>query len=350
MSSIFVLGAGMVGVSTALALQADGHEVVLVDRGDAGRETSYGNAGIIQAEAVEPFAMPRDLISLARIALRRSNDVNYHLAALPGQARALWAYFQASRPDRHRAIAADYAPMIRRSTADHQVLIEASGAEHLIRRNGFYQVYRSAAQLDAAARDAARINETYGVGVETLDAAQLQRREPALRPGLAGALRWTDPWTCRDPGGLVAAYALLFQKRGGRFENGDAATLKSANSYSDAGDARTLTSANAYTDSVFQAFNDDFDALRSDVDHRFHVQDRRIDRMAAMSGAYAGMAMNTAGLSGRNRIGVGVGAQGGEAALAIGYQRAIGTRAAVSLGGAIGGGEKSVMGGAGFSW
>lgn len=226
MSSIFVLGAGMVGVSTALALQADGHEVVLVDRGDAGRETSYGNAGIIQAEAVEPFAMPRDLSSLARIALRRSNDVNYHLAGLPGQARALWAYFQASRPDRHRAIAADYAPMIRRSTADHQVLIEASGAEHLISRNGFYQVYRSAAQLDAAARDAARINETYGVGVETLDAAQLQRREPALRPGLAGALRWTDPWTCRDPGGLVAAYALLFQKRGGRFENGDAATLQ----------------------------------------------------------------------------------------------------------------------------
>lgn len=73
-------------------------------------------------------------------------------------------------------------------------------------------------------------------------------------------------------------------------------------------------------------------------------------KMAAMSGAYAGMAMNTAGLAGRNRIGVGVGGQGGEAALAVGYQRAIGDRASVSLGGAFGGGEKSLMGGAGFSW
>lgn len=227
MSSIFVLGAGMAGVSTALALQAEGHEVVLIDRKEPGRETSYGNAGIIQAEAVEPYAMPRDLVSLARIVFRRGNDVNYHLAALPGQARGLWEYFRASRRDRHRAIAAVYAPMIRRSTADHQALIGKAGVEHLIRRDGFYQIYRSAARLAAASREAARISDTYAVGVETLDAAQLQRREPALRTGLVGAVHWTDAWTCLDPGGLVAAYAQLFQRQGGHFEMGDATTLRS---------------------------------------------------------------------------------------------------------------------------
>src|SRR3546814_11723347 len=69
-----------------------------------------------------------------------------------------------------------------------------------------------------------------------------------------------------------------------------------------------------------------------------------------MSGAYAGMAMNTAGLAGANRIGVGVGGQNGESALAVGYQRAIGNRASISIGAAFGGGESSVLGGAGFSW
>src|SRR5690606_5096707 len=118
----------------------------------------------------------------------------------------------------------------------------------------------------------------------------------------------------------------------------------------DAGDARTLDQANAYTDARFSAWEDNFTALRSEVDERFRHQDRRIDRMGAMSGAYAGMALNTAGLAGRNRVGVGVGAQGGEQAVAVGYQRAIGARASVSLGGAISGGESSVSAGAGFSW
>ena len=132
----------------------------------------------------------------------------------------------------------------------------------------------------------------------------------------------------------------------GQMDVADAATLQSANSYTDTTATQTLTSANAYTDAKFAAWNDQFDA----VNDRFRQQDQRIDRMSAMSGAYAGMAMNTSGLGGRNRIGVGVGGQGGESSLAVGYQRALGTRASVSIGGAISGGEKSVMGGAGFSW
>lgn len=225
-----VLGAGMVGVGTALALQARGHEVVLIDRRDPGRETSYGNAGVIQAEAVEPYAMPRSLPSLLRIALGRDPGVRYRLDALPGQAVALWQYFRASRTDRHRALSADYAAMIRRATADHDALIAGAGAGGLIRRDGLFDIFHDAAGFDAAARDADRIAAAYGPGVERLDSAQMARLEPALKVGLAGALRWTDSWTCTDPGALVAAYAALFTSRGGRILSGDAMTLTAAGS------------------------------------------------------------------------------------------------------------------------
>ena len=53
-ADVIVLGAGMVGVSTALHLQKRGRSVVLVDRRGAGEETSYGNTGIIQREGVVP--------------------------------------------------------------------------------------------------------------------------------------------------------------------------------------------------------------------------------------------------------------------------------------------------------
>ena len=58
-ADVIVLGAGIVGVSTALHLQKRGRSVVLVDRRGAGEETSYGNTGIIQREGVVPYPFPR---------------------------------------------------------------------------------------------------------------------------------------------------------------------------------------------------------------------------------------------------------------------------------------------------
>jgi glycine/D-amino acid oxidase-like deaminating enzyme len=59
-ADIIVLGAGMVGVSVALHLQRRGRDVALIDRRDPGEETSYGNAGLIQREAVIPYTFPRE--------------------------------------------------------------------------------------------------------------------------------------------------------------------------------------------------------------------------------------------------------------------------------------------------
>src|SRR5690606_23130263 len=50
-----VLGAGIIGVSTALQLARKGKRVVLVDRREPGEETSFGNAGLIQREGVVPY-------------------------------------------------------------------------------------------------------------------------------------------------------------------------------------------------------------------------------------------------------------------------------------------------------
>ena len=92
MSEILVLGAGMVGVTTALALQERGHDVMIVDRNAPGRETSYGNAGLIQTEAVEPYAMPLAPGALIQIAMGRGYDVKWNIPGLLSQAGAVWAY------------------------------------------------------------------------------------------------------------------------------------------------------------------------------------------------------------------------------------------------------------------
>ena len=53
-----VIGAGIVGVSTALHLQFKGQRVLLLDKRGAGQETSYGNSGILENSYVMPFTPP----------------------------------------------------------------------------------------------------------------------------------------------------------------------------------------------------------------------------------------------------------------------------------------------------
>ena len=67
---VTVLGAGMVGVSCALALQSKGWRVTLVDRRLPGEETSEGNAGVLSRSSLLPFNRPGLLKSLPRMLLK----------------------------------------------------------------------------------------------------------------------------------------------------------------------------------------------------------------------------------------------------------------------------------------
>ncbi|MCF3973444.1 NAD(P)/FAD-dependent oxidoreductase [Paracoccus salsus] len=225
MSEILVLGAGMVGVSTALALQARGHDVTIIDRNAPGRETSYGNAGLIQTEAVEPYAMPLAPGALMQIALGRGYDVKWNIPGLLSQAGAVLAYARNSLPAAHRRASQTWGKLIRQSTERHGPLVEASGADNIIRRDGYIELHRTPAKLDKARSVAERFLAEFGVEATVLDSQQLRRLEPSIKVEVAGGTHWSDSWNCSDPGGLVARYAALFEKRGGRIVNGDAGDL-----------------------------------------------------------------------------------------------------------------------------
>ncbi|MCI9868731.1 FAD-binding oxidoreductase [Rhizobium skierniewicense] len=215
----------MVGVTTALALQECGHHVTIVDRNPSASEASYGNAGIIQVEATEPYGFPRDPVSLIRMAFGLDNSVNYQLTALPAAASSLAAYFLNSSPLRHRKISSVYRTVIEPSGITHDQLIQASGAEGLIRRSGYIQMHRGSSAFDKDAQNAERLTREYGVQANILDNTDLRREEPVLQRDFAGAIHWLASRSCIDPAALVRSYADLFQSRGGSLLQGDATTL-----------------------------------------------------------------------------------------------------------------------------
>ena len=225
MKSAIVLGAGMVGVATALQLQRRGLSVALVDRRQPGEETSYGNAGIIQSEALRPYPMPRDLRSLLAIATGQTNDVHYRLASLPQHLGPLLRYWWHSSPVRHDKIAAAYAEIIAQATCEHEVLIAESGGGNLVRRDGFRVLHRKQSDLDAEVADAEALRAAYDVSFKVLTARELADAEPGLIETGVGGLHWQQPWTVSEPGALVTAYANLFTRLGGKLLRGDATTL-----------------------------------------------------------------------------------------------------------------------------
>lgn len=225
-SSVLVLGAGMVGTCTALHLQQRGFEVTLVDRRAPGQETSLGNAGLIQQEAVEPYAFPREPGFLLNAALGRGAEVHWHLRGLWQMARPLLRYFKNSHPISHARATEAYSRLIAHATDEHAALMAAAGAQDLVRREGFRFVFRTPQALDEAVQGATDLHERFGVRYQAENTSQLAQAEPALRVPLAGAVRWLDPWAVNDPGGLVQRYAGLFVARGGRLLTGDAASLQ----------------------------------------------------------------------------------------------------------------------------
>jgi D-amino-acid dehydrogenase len=227
-TDVIVLGAGMVGISTALHLQARGREVVLIDRRGAAEETSYGNAGLIQREGVVPYTFPRDLRKLLDYALNRTSEANLHYSALPTVLPWLFRYFRYSTPERIAASANALRPLIERCVVEHDALMHDAGCQALARRTGYIRLFRDHAGFDAAIKEQAAHQADYGINHDIWEPEALRVNEPHLNGPYVGAVHLPDPVSISDPGALGKAYAQLFKQRGGKILTGDARTLEAA--------------------------------------------------------------------------------------------------------------------------
>ncbi len=180
-----VLGAGIVGVSAALALQARGRTVAIVDRlGEAAGETSYGNTGIVQTEAIFPYLFPREPAEIALAALNRNPQAHIRYGALPAIAPALWRYFRASNDAVKNETARAMAPFLGAAAAEHVRLAEAAGARPLLRATGWIKAYRTARGEDEVHEEAEEL-KPYGIVPTLLDRAALDGARAACRGGRA---------------------------------------------------------------------------------------------------------------------------------------------------------------------
>ncbi|MFB9971820.1 D-amino acid dehydrogenase [Pseudoroseomonas cervicalis] len=177
---VLILGAGVVGVTSAYYLARAGHEVQVVDRqAGAGLETSFANAGQVSFGYSSPWAGP----GIPLKAIKWMFQQNSPLVIRPRMDPLQWSWLlqmlkncteAAYRTNKSRMVrVADYS---RGALAD---LRAETGIEYDQRERGTLQLFRTQAQLDHVGDDL-RVLRQYEVPFEVLDRAACVAREPAL--------------------------------------------------------------------------------------------------------------------------------------------------------------------------
>lgn len=198
--------------------------VALVDRAGVGEQTSYGNAGIIEGNTIFPPAFPFDARALARIALLRGSEANYHPLFLPRILPWLLAFRAASRLGRLAETARLIRPLFSRAVAEHEALMAEAGATHYLRKTGWLKIYRGKKSFAALAPEFDLAAE-FSLPLRALDTAGAQGLEPSLRPVFAHAVFWPEAASVSNPLGVTRAYAMRFTTLGGVILSGDARSL-----------------------------------------------------------------------------------------------------------------------------
>ena len=195
---VLVLGSGVVGTASAYYLARAGFEVVVVDRQDGvALETSYANAGQVSPGYASPWAAPGIPLKAMKWLLQRHAPLAIRPTASLDQ--YLWMA-QMLRNCTASRYAVNKERMVRLAEYSRDCLDELraeTGIAYEGRRLGTTQLFRTQAQVDAAAKDIA-VLEQAGVPYEVLDRAGIARVEPALAKvsdKLAGALRLPNDQT-----------------------------------------------------------------------------------------------------------------------------------------------------------
>lgn len=177
---VMVLGAGIVGVSTAWYLQAAGHEVELVDRqGDAALETSYANGAQISVSFCEPWANAWVPVKVLKWLARDDSPLLFRPRLELAQMRYGLAFLMQCTTASFERNVEELVQLGRYSHARLKELVAETGIEYDRLERGILHFFSSQADFDNGVA-AASVMRHHGVDRRVLSRDEVLAIEPAL--------------------------------------------------------------------------------------------------------------------------------------------------------------------------
>lgn len=214
MADVIVIGAGVVGLSAALAAQARGLSVTVVDREGPAAGASAGNAGAFAFTDILPLASPGILRKAPKWLLDPLGPLSVPPAYALQIAPWMYRFWRACSP---RAVAHStvaQTALMDLSKAELEGFLAATGTLSMLEKRGNLQVYEGEAELKASA-DGWKARSDHGIEFHHLTAAEMVGLQPGLAPRFTHGTFTPGWYSIADPKLYTLALAERFRANGG---------------------------------------------------------------------------------------------------------------------------------------
>ena len=215
---VAVVGAGIVGVCTALMLQSRGFHVTIIDRHPPGEGASFGNAGCFNGSSVVPMSMPGMITIVPRWLFDPMGPLSIRFSYLPRLTPWLIRFLLAGRQSKVKEQAKALRSLLNTTVPLITSLADEAGARHLIRHEGHLYVYRTEKGFtkDTGGWELRRLN---GISTQVLDSAALRDFDPNLSHAFTKGILIEENGHTTNPHRLVTLLLDKVVANGGKFVN-----------------------------------------------------------------------------------------------------------------------------------
>jgi D-amino-acid dehydrogenase len=217
-STIAIVGAGIIGVSTAFTLAERGYRVTLFDRDEPARSgPSFGNAGHIAGQGIFPLASP----GIGLRGIRMLMDPEGPLKIPPAYARTiapwLWRFWRASYGEAQERAIEGLTQLATDTLAETEALWTRAGIAHLLNRQPAVYLYDTQASYNLELHDWQRAARA-GFNFTPLTQGEVRELEPKLAPIFPRGVLSHDYGYVSDPFAVATAMFEAALGRGVTYE------------------------------------------------------------------------------------------------------------------------------------
>ncbi len=213
---VTVLGAGIVGLCTALALQKTGFQVRIIDADAPGKGTSFGNAGVISPWSVVPQSMPGIWRHIPGWLLREDGPIfvrpRYFPVLIPWGLR----FLNAGKLAKVREISTAMAAMNESNIELYREILKQSGDLHLVKESNYVHAFRDPDKLNLDSLEYS-MRRQKGAELETIGESELHALEPALSSEFKAAVLIKNQARALSPLKISEAIARQLKSGGADF-------------------------------------------------------------------------------------------------------------------------------------